>query len=287
MDFLKNSKGQSTGLEFGFLRSIQSLQKKMPGHDVVICFDPRVSPKKSPHLEGYKGNRKPMPSEFYDRVDAFKKFLKSFYPIVEYKRAEADALLALLSRDYPGPHYIYTNDDDLLQCISTVRQVFVLKSFESKLFVWDEAKVLEKYDVLPTSLPLLRAFIGDKSDNLMGIPRITRRYLAKLIRWKDTYNVGLKTFLEELKTADWSDKMRASIIQFIDEGNFWYNYELMCLTAIDWTEDEEYPYPWLIPKVKLNREYVVSKLQEWEIRTLKLCEPFLKELAATLTNEEF
>ncbi len=287
MDFLKNSKGQSTGLEYGFLRSIQSLQKKMPTHTVVICFDPKTSPKRNPNEGCYKANRTPMPAEFYERVDVFKRFLKSFYPIVEHPDNEADDLLAVLSRDYDGPHYIYTNDDDLLQCIDEQRQVFVLKSFGSKLFEWNTMKVLKKYGVLPKDLPLFRTFVGDKSDNLFGVPRIPRKYLAKLICWKTQCNMNLNKFIKELKTADWSDKMRAAIVHFIDEGNFWYNYELMHLTVPDWNGPDDFPVPWPIPEPELDKDFVLSKLQEWEIRTLKICEPFLKDIAVTLKGEEF
>ncbi len=272
MDFLKTSTGVKTGLEFGTLRSLESLQKNYPDSQIVVCFD-RKSWRKDVSKE-YKANRAPWPDDLKNRFGVFKDVLRALYATSEQDGLEADDVMFKLSKSQPGPHQIYTNDHDLLQAVDDVRGVTVLKSWKSKIYTYDMAKVMEKFGVTPENLAFLRAFIGDKSDNLKGIPRINKDHLAKLIMWGRAKGLGDKKLLEEILSADWSKSVKRELNSFVNPelliGTGWGdNYVLMKLIG-DAVGDE----PVTITPAIENKELIVKRMLQWEIKSLKLCEKY-------------
>lgn len=284
MDFLKNSNDQPTGMEFGFLRSLQMLQRELVGLPVCVCFDsPAASASKRVVEPNYKADRQPKSKSFYRRLNALRKFVNVRHYVASGEKLEADDVMYTIASTTDGPHYIYTNDDDLLQCVNDKRGVQVVKSFKSKLFYWNEAKVREKYGVRPSALPVLRAFIGDKSDGLPGVERINKKYMASLVNWWYGHKKTMTQleWLEEVKTADWPKSMRPKIVRFIEGGQFHKNLGLMLLRSH--TFDLQPPTE--------DMAYELLKLVEWEIRSLDICKDHKEEMRRLserlLANEEF
>jgi len=277
LDFLENSNGVKTGLEYGSLRILESLEKGYPDHPIVLCLDDTVSWRKNWNSD-YKASRKPLDDDTRKRLNKFVDFLKCIYPTSQCRFQEADDVLFALSRSQSGSHYIYTNDQDLLQAVSDTLGVKVLKSWNSKLFIWDEAKVKAEFGVSPDLLPYYRAFIGDKSDHLTGVKRLDRVLLAELIMWcYSKKNMTQHWFLQEIKTADWgSAKITADVTRFIDSEHWLDNFMLMALQCDDTIKIDE--------PIK-DDEYVVHCLNEWEIASLRLCERFKDKLINTLSEE--
>lgn len=270
MDFLTNSSGVPTGIEFGTLRTLEMLQRKYLDQEIILCFD---SPKcfKREQCSEYKANRKRLDKSFYERFEEFKKFLRCLYRSSEIEGLEADELMFSIVKTTLGSHFIYTNDHDLLQAISS--SVKVLKSFHSKLFTWDADKVKQKYGVDAAALPKYFAFTGDKVDNITGVPRIPKSALARLIDWTAGCWMSIDEMLAEIKTADWSPNMKTSIAEFIDAGRWHLNYELIELKVI----------PRCVLKPSTNDdEFVIKKLKEWEIYSLQLSKKY-----NLIGNDEF
>lgn len=274
MDFLKSPSGQPTGLEFGTLRTLESLQKKYPEQQVVLCLDSARSCRRE-RCPSYKANRvRVLDDNYYVRLKAFMKFLRAVYHTAEKHGFEADDVMYALSRTYVGPHLIYTNDHDLLQAVNDAEVVAVLRSFKSELFVWDEAKVREKYDLPPELLPEYFAFIGDKGDNVTGVLRISREYLRDLIRWAHENDLSRHRMCDEIKNAEWSPKLKERVIEFVDSGKFEENYQLIKLRI---RSDVK------IKKPTNDDEYVTERLKRWDVHTLELC----KKHGLDIENEEF
>jgi len=279
LDFLMTSKGVHTGMEFGTFRIIESLQKKFPKQDIILVFDEGYERRKAID-PNYKANRSKKSSEFYLRMSNMKLILSQVYYTASKEGEEADEVIhSLVYRTgLDGPHYIYSNDNDLLQSVSDELKIQVVKSHESKLYFWDEAKIREKYGVGAGLLPIFRSFIGDGSDNIFGIPRIPRRILAEgliyaIDRW-DGENIFdyLKIFTEDNL---FSDNMSKLVSEFIEDGSFVRNYQLIKLEVLDvFIEDPR-------NKIDLVKEY----LQTLEIFSLKLCKDIgMKEIQS---EEEF
>ncbi len=262
MDFLKNSKGVHTGMEYGFLRSIESLIRRFPEHQIIICFDTKHNRKRD-KCARYKANRSKMKDTFYQRLIQLQKFLLNFWNIAMMDGEEADDVMYTLSKtmDDSKVCYLYSNDNDLLQCVTD--KIFVLKSHESSLYVWDEDTVEEKFGVPPGLLVLYRSFIGDKSDNLLGVTRIQKKILVDAIH-NSMSTIGFYPSLiaiDIIGHTGWSLNMANKIEEFVESGLWLENYELMKLEKCEVT----------MSLLKLNKDHVIAKLQEWEIGSLDLC----------------
>ena len=271
LDFLKTSNGVMTGIEFGTLRIIESLQRKFPDQEIVLCLDSKKSWRKDKYPM-YKANRSRIPSDtYYGRLNVFIKFLKCVYVTVEAEGFEADDVIYKMSLQ-PGKHYIYSNDHDLLQAVGV--NVTMLKSFQSKLYHWDAAKVLEEYGVPPKYLAEYMAFVGDKGDNVIGVSRIKKKFLASLIIWAHEKNKTISEILEEIKTAEWGALLKANIVAFIDAGEFHKNYELVKLGG-----DVE---AMVVNQPTNDETFIVERLKHWEIYSLKLSSKY-----GVLGSEDF
>jgi len=276
MDFLKNSDGVPTGLEFGTLRTLEMLEKKYPDQELMLVFDTHRNFRREKHPD-YKSNRTPMSDDFYQRVDTFKKFLKCRWPCCQELGYEADDVMHSIASRASSKSFIYTNDHDLLQCVS--ENVVVLKSFKSQLFVWDRQKVMDTYGLPPAYLTHYFAFVGDPIDALPGVPRINKKYLSKLIFWcKCQAGFDDERMLQEVLAAEWGSKVKVSLTEFIEEGLWHYNFELMNLSTIS---------ELFSTGPTNNDEFLVECLKKWNIYTLRMCDKYREHFEKLLKDEEF
>jgi DNA polymerase-1 len=86
-------------------------------------------------------------------------------------------------------HLLYTTDNDYLQLVEDNR-VFVIKppgrNKGATEIVYDEDSVLREFGVTVDKLLLYRAFEGDKSDKLPGVPRFNKEKLRMLTNLAST-----------------------------------------------------------------------------------------------------
>ncbi len=183
MDHLHNSKGQATGMEYGVLRSLKSLSKRITDseeHEVVLCLESRGI--KRP--DWYKAHRSRLINSFYERKDILLAELKEIYPWAMCPGCEADQAMYTLSLTKTSC-FIYTNDSDLFQAISPT--TVVVRSFEYQLYYWTAAELFEKLYVKPNQYALYKSLVGDKSDGISGIKRLPRKIAAEMARRAQGY----------------------------------------------------------------------------------------------------
>ena len=77
-------------------------------------------------------------------------------------------------------------DKDALQLVSSNTSVMLTKKGISELEVYDPAKVKERYGIPPERIVDMKGLVGDKSDNIPGVPGIGEKTAAKLLRDFDT-----------------------------------------------------------------------------------------------------
>jgi DNA polymerase-1 len=275
LDFLANSAGVHTGMEFGTFKILESLAGKFPTHEIVLAFDRGTSRRKTID-PNYKGNRSPRSDDFYQRSNKLQEILSQIYKTASKDGEEADEVIHSLAAQRTEC-FIYSNDADLLQSINDERKIQVVKSFESQLYYWDESKVREKYGVGTGLLPIFRSFTGDSTDNIPGVPRINKKLLAEALLFALEHSTAdIWDFLHIFKTQNlFSKNMNLLLTDFIDNGRFVLNYQLIKLEC----------FPVQIQNPQEDKNSVRTFLQELEIRSLKIC----KELGmdAIEEGEEF
>ena len=101
---------------------------------------------------------------------------------------EADDVLGTLTRqasELSLRSLVYTCDLDLLQIIDENTQVEVFSQYWPKR-LFDEESASRRYNgIMPENIPDLKALMGDRSDNLPGVPGIGEKTAAAILR-----NVG-------------------------------------------------------------------------------------------------
>lgn len=91
------------------------------------------------------------------------------WPMIEFEADDALAAAAALAANDPRVErvIICTPDKDLAQCVSGTR---IVQLDRRKRVTRDEAGVIEKFGVMPASIPDYLALVGDSADGYPGLP---------------------------------------------------------------------------------------------------------------------
>ena len=181
---LTNSRGEPSGMVYGFTRTLTTLKKRFPEMKFVVTWDNRPQWKYDLFPQ-YKGER----THSIEGEDIQLRTLKGILYLLDIDQAEspgeeADDVIASLCYRYreQGLVYVYTNDKDMLALVEDGRVIVMrpkVGSTDEKFF--DSEAVKGKFGVLPNKLIDFRSFDGDSSDALPGVPRVPRKKIASLL----------------------------------------------------------------------------------------------------------
>ena len=207
-----NSKGLFTNAIYGFARMMNSLIMN-PYDAILVAFDAGKKTFRHDMMKDYKAGRAPMPDEFRMQIS----YIKEFLDIMRIKRweqdlYEADDIIGTMAKEASDLGYhvdIYSSDKDLLQLISENTTVHMTKKGFSELEDFTPEHFLEVYGIPYTSWVDLKALMGDKSDNLAGVPGIGEKTGVKLL---NTYGSleGILSHKDEIKGSV-GEKIRANV----------------------------------------------------------------------------
>jgi len=182
LDYLTNSDGEPTGMEYGVLRTCEALDRDLKG-DVVLCWE--SSSFRYDVFEGYKANRGLKTPLDSNRVKKFKAFCKQVYHNAEYQGLEADDVIACITaeRSKAGKKtIIFSNDKDMLQLID--EHTVLLKAFREKKYPWNVETVEKQMNGLsPSDMVTFQGWVGDRVDNIPG-SGLPQPKIASAILWQ-------------------------------------------------------------------------------------------------------
>lgn len=187
--------GQPTNAVFGFTSMLINLMRdEQPSH-VAVAFDVSRRSFRTEAYEDYKATRDASPDGFRGQVDLVKEVLDALQiPFLEKEGYEADDLLATLATQAEADGMdvmVCTGDRDSFQLVTDHVQVLYPRKGVSDLLKLDPEGVEEKYLVPPARYPELAALVGEKSDNLPGVPGVGPKTAQK---WLTQYD-GLENLL--------------------------------------------------------------------------------------------
>lgn len=187
---LRTSKGVHTNAVYGFLNMLfRILQEEKPDY-ISVAFDKKGPTFRHDEYVAYKATRPKTPEELAGQFDILKDILKALnIHYFEVDGFEADDILGTMSKkgEEAGVFsVIVTGDKDALQLVSSNTSVMLTKKGISELEVYDPAKVKERYGIPPERIVDMKGLVGDKSDNIPGVPGIGEKTAAKLLRDFDT-----------------------------------------------------------------------------------------------------
>lgn len=165
--------GREVGATRGLLRSLHALLREDGVTHVAVAFDHVIESFRNRLFPGYKSGEGLPPelvAQFPLAEDAARALGVVVWPMVEFEADDAIATAAARWHDAPGVEQVVicSPDKDLLQCVRG-NKVVALDRIRRK--VTDEAGVVERFGVSPSSIPDLLALVGDDADGIPGVPR--------------------------------------------------------------------------------------------------------------------
>lgn len=182
---LTTKDGTHTNAVYGFVNVLYRIFEDYKPDYMTVAFDKKAPTFRHKEYDAYKAGRKKMPSELAEQMPILKEVLDAFkIHRVELEGFEADDLIGTIAKFCENENvypYIITGDRDALQLVSDKTKVLITKKGISELEVYTEKEVLEKYRVTPKEFIDLKGLMGDKSDNIPGVPGVGEKTATKLI----------------------------------------------------------------------------------------------------------
>jgi DNA polymerase-1 len=182
---MKTSQGELTNAIYGFTSMLLNvLRDERPTH-VAVTFDKGLTFRHEVYPE-YKAHRVKMPDEMHSQMERIREVVTTLdIPIFEQEGYEADDLLGTLARQavkQGADVLIVTGDMDLLQLVDEHTRVLTSRWRFSETVTYDPAGVEQRYGLTPAQLVDLKALMGDKSDNIPGVPGVGEKTAVKLLQ---------------------------------------------------------------------------------------------------------
>ncbi|MFJ3525719.1 DNA polymerase I [Pseudomonas sp. NPDC090203] len=192
---LTTSKGLPTGAVKGVLNMLKSLRKQYPDSPFAVVFDAKGGTFRDEMFAEYKANRPSMPDDMRVQIDFLHNCVKGLgYPLLCVEGVEADDVIGTLARSSAAadrPVIISTGDKDMAQLVDG--HITLVNTMTGS--VMDVAGVKEKFGVGPEHIIDYLALMGDKVDNIPGVPGVGEKTAAGLLLG---INGGLKELYENL-----------------------------------------------------------------------------------------
>ncbi|WP_343188979.1 5'-3' exonuclease H3TH domain-containing protein [Buchnera aphidicola (Chaitoregma tattakana)] len=178
---LKNKLGNPVNIIYGFTKMINIICKKYKPDKIIMVFDSKKKNFRQKIYKKYKKNRPKMPNKIIEQIIPLNFLLKNLgIPIVSIPYIEADDTIGILSKiENKNKNFVFilTNDKDIYQIINS--STFILENLYKKI---DKYEVQRKYKILPKNIPDYLSLVGDKSDNIPGVPCIGKKTAQILIK---------------------------------------------------------------------------------------------------------
>ncbi len=182
---LSTSSGEPVNATFGFTSMLmKALSEEKPDY-IAMTFDRPTPTFRHEQYKPYKAQRPTMPDNMRPQFGRIREVVQSFgIPIYEKDGFEADDVLGTLSVQAKAlgvDTIIYTGDMDTLQLVNDHVMVKVAKRGISEVTEYNDPEVEARYGFVPQKLPDFKGLVGDKSDNIPGVPGIGEKTASRLI----------------------------------------------------------------------------------------------------------
>jgi DNA polymerase-1 len=186
LPMLTTSEGLHTNALYGFtMMLIKLIEEEKPDY-IAIAFDKKAPTFRHKEYQDYKATRQAMPEELAEQVDYLKEIIDGFnIKTLELEGYEADDIIGTISKlaeEKEMEVLVVTGDRDALQLVSDKVKVKISKKGITQMEEFDEKAVLERYEITPHQFIDLKGLMGDKSDNIPGIPNIGEKTAIKLLK---------------------------------------------------------------------------------------------------------
>ncbi|PKF51378.1 DNA polymerase I [Enterovibrio nigricans] len=248
---LTSPKGEPTGAVYGVVNMLRSLVKQYPQSNVAVIFDAKGKTFRDDMYAEYKANRPPMPEDLRCQIAPLHQIIEAMgFPMLVIEGVEADDVIGTLATQGSQagmPILISTGDKDMAQLVD--ENVTLINTMTNVIMT--PQGVHDKYGFGPEHIIDYLALMGDKVDNIPGVPGVGEKTATALIAGIG----GLSTLFENLdKIADLGFRGSKTMAKKLEDNreNAYLSYELATIKL-----DCELPYT---PEELINRSADNDKL---------------------------
>ena len=186
-------RGNPSGGTYGFMKSLQKICGKFQPDEIVVCWDGQGGSQKRKEIDkNYKEGRSPVrfnrrlidlsPEETeknkYNQQMRLMEYLNDL-PVIQtmIDFVEADDCISYIAqhkRYNEWEKIIVSSDKDFFQLIA--KDVRLYRPIQDQIVTYES--LIEEFKIHPKNFALARAMVGDKSDNLPGVPRVGMKTVA-------------------------------------------------------------------------------------------------------------
>lgn len=178
---LTTSTGMPTGAVKGVLNMLLALRRQYPDSPFAVVFDAKGPTFRDELFEHYKSHRPPMPDDLRVQIEPLHASVRALgLPLLCVEGVEADDVIGTLARQCAAlgrDVVISTGDKDMAQLVCP--HVSLVNTMTGSSL--DVAGVKEKFGVGPELIIDFLALMGDKVDNIPGVPGVGEKTACGLL----------------------------------------------------------------------------------------------------------
>ena len=187
---LTSKNGEVVNAVYGFLSMFLKILDDLKPQYIIVCFDKKAPTFRQQLFVGYQAKRPKMADDLVPQIQKVHEVLeKAKVKIFEIDGYEADDLIGTISvqaisgkLDGGLEVVIVSGDRDLLQLVNYHVKMLAPVVGLTKMILFDEQKVEEKYGLKPSQIIDYKALVGDASDNYPGVKGIGPKTAASLLK---------------------------------------------------------------------------------------------------------
>jgi DNA polymerase-1 len=170
---------------YGFLTMLFKIMRDYDPGYAAVAFDRKAPTFRHESYTEYKAGRKHMPDELVMQMAPLKEVLDAMHiKMLEIDGFEADDIMGTVAKKAEEAGLsplIITGDKDALQLAGKNTKVLITRKGISEFELYDEEALMGKYGFTPTEFIDYKGLMGDKSDNIPGVPGVGEKTAQKLI----------------------------------------------------------------------------------------------------------
>ena len=183
---LTTRKGLHTNGVYGFVTMLYKILDDYQPDYIGVAFDKKGATFRHKEYKDYKAGRKKTPNELAMQFAILKDVLDKLNVYrLELDGFEADDLVGTLAKVGEENDFnviIVSGDRDFLQLVNDKTKILITKKGITNLEVYDEKAMIERYELTSEQFVDLKGLMGDKSDNIPGVPGIGEKTGIKLLK---------------------------------------------------------------------------------------------------------
>ncbi len=171
-----------TNAVYGVVNMLRSMMRQFSSDRIAVIFDAKGKTFRDDMYSEYKANRPPMPDDLRCQIEPLFDVIKAMgLPLISIEGVEADDVIGTLANQASKlgmPVLISTGDKDMAQLVD--ENVTLINTMTN--VVMDRDGVVDKFGIPPELIIDYLALMGDKVDNIPGVPGVGDKTATALLQ---------------------------------------------------------------------------------------------------------